>query len=117
MRVLIIDDSVDLADALAILVLSHGHEVRIAYRGVAGVEAAETYQPHLVFIDIAMPEMDGYQVARQLRSQGCSATLIAFSGYDLEPEDVAEAGFDQFVIKPMLEPALIRLLAEVAART
>jgi CheY-like chemotaxis protein len=112
-RILLIDDNQDAAQALAGLLRVFGHEVTIALNGPDGLETASTFSPEVVFVDIAMPEMDGYEVARQLRRRaGPRIKLLALSGYGRD-EDRArslDAGFDMHLIKPIDANRLTALL-------
>jgi len=69
LRILVVDDHQDCADSLAMLLELSGHVVEQAYDGAAAIVLAHDFNPDIVFLDIAMPEMDGYEVARRLRSQ------------------------------------------------
>jgi signal transduction histidine kinase/CheY-like chemotaxis protein len=113
-RVLAVDDNVDAVESLALLLSAQGHEVRTAYDGPAAVAAAAAFQPEVVFLDIGLPHMDGYEVARRLRGQaGLSITLlVALTGYGQEEDRrrADEAGFDAYLIKPADPTTLQRLL-------
>jgi CheY-like chemotaxis protein/two-component sensor histidine kinase len=104
-RILVVDDNRDSADSLGMLLKFLGAEVCIANDGPAALEALETYQPSVVFLDIGMPGMDGYEVARRAR-QWCEdreVTLIALTGWGQE-EDLRrskEAGIDHHLVKPL----------------
>jgi signal transduction histidine kinase/DNA-binding response OmpR family regulator len=118
-RVLVVDDNVDAADSLAMLLRLGGCEVRLAHSGADAVEAAPVFRPQLVILDIGLPGMDGYEVARRLRADPVTrgAALVAVTGYGRE-EDRAlsrEAGFDHHLVKPV-DFGLIRgVLASLAA--
>ncbi len=120
LRVLVTDDNADSADSLALLLRLEGHDVRTANDGPKALEAARGFRPHVVFLDIALPNgMDGHEVARRLRQEPGmeKAVLIAITGYG-QPEDVARAeaaGMDHHVTKPADPAALRRLLAAVPA--
>ncbi|MFP3670751.1 response regulator, partial [Priestia sp. SIMBA_032] len=81
------------------------HEVETRADGASGIVAATTYKPDIVLLDIGLPDMDGYEVARQLRESGASKgmTLIAVTGYGLPSDRIrsAEAGFDHHLTKPV----------------
>jgi CheY-like chemotaxis protein len=81
-RVLIVDDNADAADLLAILLRTAGHHVEVAYSGPSAVAVALTQKPHVIFLDIAMPKMDGLKVARQLRGkpETKAALIVAVPG-------------------------------------
>ncbi len=118
-RVLVVDDSTDAADSLAMLLVLEGHEVSTAYSAAAALETAERLQPEIAFIDIGLPQMDGYEVARRLRaSDRCRAIrLVALTGYG-QPGDRAEArraGFDHHLVKPADWESVGAILAESSA--
>ncbi len=103
-RVLIVDDSTDAADSLAMLLALEGHDVATAYTAAAALETAERLQPEIAFIDIGLPQMDGYEVARRLRASDRCRTikLVALTGYG-QPGDrdqARRAGFDDHLVKP-----------------
>jgi PAS domain S-box-containing protein len=103
-RVLVIEDNVDVANALATALRLAGHQVDIASDGEQGVQLAQEVAPEVVFCDIGLPGRDGYSVARSLREipELRSTVLVALSGYAM-PEDVNksyDAGFDQHIAKP-----------------
>jgi hypothetical protein len=103
-RILVIEDSRDAADSLRIMLEFGHHQVEVAYDGPDGIEKAKAFGPDVVFCDIGLPGMNGYEVARTFRSDQAlrSTCLVALSGY-AQPEDqqkAAEAGFDGHVAKP-----------------
>ncbi|MFM0023527.1 hybrid sensor histidine kinase/response regulator [Paraburkholderia azotifigens] len=117
LRVLVVDDNIDAADSLAALLELSGHSVRTASDGQKAVQACEVASPDVVLLDIGLPGMDGYEVARRLRQMpGMShLTLIAVTGYG-QPDDVAramDAGFDHHLVKPIEPDTLMRLFDEV----
>jgi two-component system CheB/CheR fusion protein len=119
-RILVVDDNVDGAQALACLLELEGHQVVVAYDGPAALVAAETSGPDVVLLDIGLPSMDGYQVARRLRGMSATATalIVAMTGYG-QPEDVAaalSAGFDRHLVKPVDPAALMELVAGAPRR-
>ena len=73
-RLLVVDDNQDAADSLAMLLRLQGHDVRVAHSGQAALEMTKAYRPDLVFLDIGMPGMDGYEVARRLRQRPARRT-------------------------------------------
>jgi signal transduction histidine kinase len=113
-RVLVVDDNVDAAESLALLLQTDGHVVRIVHDGAAAVAAAREFDPEVVLLDIGLPGMDGYAVATALRADSSlsGVRLIAVSGYG-QPEDrrrARDAGFDHHLVKPIEPAALTRLL-------
>ena len=115
LRVLVIDDDKDVADSLAMLLEVLGCDVRTAYSGTGGVSLVSDFQPRIVFLDIGMPGMNGYETARRIRSEpaGRRAQVIALTGWgqDLDKKHTREAGFDRHLIKP----ADIDILEEILA--
>jgi two-component system CheB/CheR fusion protein len=101
-RILVVDDEADAAGALAELLARHGHEPRVAHSGAAALEAAQTFRPQVVLLDLGLPRMDGYEVARRLREQHPDEkiTLVALTGYQKDDEQIEQAGFDRHMIKP-----------------
>jgi CheY-like chemotaxis protein len=104
-RVLVVDDSVDAADSLALLLKLAGQEVRVAYDGPTALLTAQEFRPQLVFLDIGMPGMDGYEVARRLRALPLPGPvmLVALTGWGQEGDRRRSlaAGFDQHLVKPV----------------
>src|SRR5262249_21971719 len=112
-RVLIVDDNDDAATGLALMVRLLGHEARTAGDGLGALQMAAEFRPDVVFLDIGMPTMNGYEVARSLREQpgGARVVLTALTGWG-QAEDkrrATEAGFDHHVVKPT-DPAVLRTL-------
>ncbi|MDQ2911738.1 MAG: ATP-binding protein, partial [Chloroflexota bacterium] len=113
-RILVVDDNVDAAEALGELLRDYGHEVATAHDGQQALDHARLHRPEIVLLDISMPEMDGYEVAKRIRGElGLGdALLIALSGYgeDRHRRLAREAGFDQHVTKPVDASKLEELL-------
>jgi PAS domain S-box-containing protein len=105
LRILVIDDNTDSARGMGRLLKIQGHDVRTAYDGLSAMEAAYEFCPEVVLLDIGLPGMNGYQVARALRrdDRTSAATLIAVTGYGQEQDRSRsrEAGFDHHLIKPI----------------
>ena len=114
-RLLVVDDNKDAAMSLATLLRLQGHEVRIADNGSLALEMANSYRPDLVFLDIGMPGMDGYEVARRMRQMpGLEKTVLtALTGWGQQEDRrrTAKAGFDHHLVKPVEATALENLLA------
>jgi two-component system CheB/CheR fusion protein len=113
MRILIVDDDVDSAESQGILLRLDGHEVLTLLDGHAALAAVATFEPDVVMLDIGLPEMDGYEVARRLKQSGCVARLIAITGYG-RAEDrkrAREAGFDAHLLKPIDPLSLAQLFS------
>ena len=116
-RVLVVDDSKDNADTLAALLTHLEHDVEVAYGGQAALITAEKFQPHVVFMDIGMPELDGLQACRKMRAEpwGKTIFIVALTGWG-NADDLrrtAEAGFNAHLIKPADFGELLRLLATI----
>jgi CheY-like chemotaxis protein len=111
-RVLVVDDNADAAKALEHLLRAMGHEVFVAFDGTSALRQLSAARPDVALLDITMPDMSGYDLARQIRGVlGAAVRLVALTGFGL-PEDRAralEAGFDQHMVKP-LDPAFLRSL-------
>lgn len=118
LRVLIVDDHADLAEALAQVVLLHEHEVQVATSAGAGLALARELDPDVVFLDVGLPDLDGCEAARRLRATGSSALLVAFTGRSgrADARRFAEAGFDRHMIKPVALESLEPLFDEALAR-
>jgi CheY-like chemotaxis protein/nitrogen-specific signal transduction histidine kinase len=118
-RVLVVDDNRDAADSMTVLLEIWGYEVRTAYDGPAALGMAAAYQPDTVLLDIGLPAMDGYTVARRLRDvPGCeTAMLVAVSGYgqDDDLRRSREAGFDHHLTKPV-DPLKLEALLHLPAQ-
>jgi signal transduction histidine kinase/CheY-like chemotaxis protein len=103
-RILVVDDNVDAADALAELLRDFGHDVQAVHDGPSAIEQAAIHRPDIVLLDIGMPGFDGYEVARRMRTElGLTSTLVALTGYGEASHRrlSREAGFDQHVTKPV----------------
>lgn len=116
-RLLIVDDNHDAALSLAMVLRLQGHEVRVAHDGPTALDTATKFQPDVIFLDIGMPGMDGYEVARRVRkTAGIEKTVLAaLTGWGQQEDRrrSAEAGFDHHLVKPP-EPSLIeKLLADL----
>jgi len=118
-RVLVVDDNVDAATSLAMLLTMTGNETHTANDGLEALELAASLRPEIILLDIGLPKLNGYEVCRRIRreSWGPAITVIALTGWG-QKEDVRnsiEAGFDGHMVKPVELSALTKLLAEVEA--
>jgi len=118
-RVLVVEDNPDAREALRAVLEMEGHRVAAAVDGADGVELAGAFRPEVAFIDIALPGLDGYEVARRLRAgaDGRTMVLIALTGRG-QPEDrrrAHAAGFDGFLVKPVVPEQLFEMIARVPA--
>ena len=113
-RVLVADRCADTVESLVLLLRFWGHEARGVSDGPSVLEAVRAYQPDLVVMDLALPRMDGYKVARHLRQQHDldGLLLVAVTGFGGEAYRRAayEAGFDFYLVKPVAPPRLQELL-------
>jgi PAS domain S-box-containing protein len=114
-RILIVDDNADSAESLGLWLRFVGHDVRLVYDGLAAVEAARAFRPQVVVLDIGLPDIDGYQVAKRLRQEPGfdKVLLIALTGYgqDEDRQRCFQAGFDEHLTKPVDPTSLEELLA------
>jgi CheY-like chemotaxis protein len=117
-RILVVDDNVDSADSMAELLRVWGHEVQAVYNGSEALGAAAEFRPEIALLDIDMPDMSGYELARRLTVRdGLNGTMfVALTGYgqDEDHRRSAEAGFRAHLVKPVDPEALRRLLATLA---
>jgi signal transduction histidine kinase len=118
LRVLIADDNVDTAESFNILLKLNGHETQMAHDGRQAIERAQQMRPDVAIVDIGMPQLNGYDVARRIREEpwGKQMFLIAATGW-AQPEDrrrTHEAGFDIHLVKPVEPEVLLNLLKQWA---
>jgi len=116
-KVLVVDDNVDAATTLGELLRVLGHEVRVTHDGAAALQAAEAFLPDVVLLDIGMPGMDGYEVARRLaalKKAGRPLRIVAVTGWGQEADrrQAVEAGFDTHLVKPVDLDALVKVLSD-----
>jgi CheY-like chemotaxis protein len=116
-RILVVDDNVDAATSLALLLRTSGHEVSVAHNGAHALEIGENFRPGIVLMDIGMPVMDGITACERMRetSWGSEILIVAISGWGQEQDRKrsAKAGFDQHLVKPVDRQTLERLLEGV----
>ena len=116
-RILVVDDSMDSAESLSLLLRIHGNDTRTANDGVEAIELAQRFRPEVVLLDIGLPRMNGYDVCRRIREQpwGSDMILIALTGWG-QAEDkrrAQDAGFDEHMVKPVDHATLMKLLASL----
>jgi CheY-like chemotaxis protein len=115
-RLLLADDNVDSAESLAMLLRLQGHEVEVVHDGVEAWRRLQELRPHFALLDIGMPKINGYEVARRTRAEpwGTSIKLIALTGWGQERDrrEAIEAGFDQHLVKPVDTEVLLKRLSE-----
>lgn len=118
-KILVVDDGEEMANSLATLLRTMGHKVAVAHDGFAALDQARYFRPDVILLDIALPRLDGYEVARRLRTEhGRNVLIIALTGFvqDQDRQKAVEAGFDHHVAKPVDHGFLNSLLgARVAS--
>jgi PAS domain S-box-containing protein len=118
LRVLIVDDNKDAADSLHLLLEAMGQEVCTVYNGATAINAAQTFKPDVVLLDIGMPQMSGYEVARGLKASALTKKpiLVAITGWGQETDKqrALEAGFSFHFVKPVGEEVLHTILTEAS---
>ena len=119
-RVLVVDDNEDFANSLALILRALDNEVRVAHDGAAALELAQQWQPQIGFLDIGLPRINGYDLARRLRTGTGTASmvLVAVTGWGQEKDRqlAVEAGFDRHLVKPVDPARVIELLGAVPPR-
>jgi CheY-like chemotaxis protein len=115
-----VDDNVDTLLGFSMLLKASGHDVRTAHDGLSAVETAIAYRPNVVLLDIGLPGLNGYEVARRLRQHPNlkNTVLIALTGYgqDTDRQASKQAGFDHHLVKPARFDQLNKILATVQER-
>jgi CheY-like chemotaxis protein len=115
LRLLLVDDSVDAATAMSLLLESDGYDVRIAHEAVHALEIAAQFEPEIVLLDLGLPGMDGFQLAQEMRKRAATANalLIAVTGYGqaADRQRTHEAGFDHHLVKPVSSDEIQRVIA------
>lgn len=115
-RILVVDDNRDAAETLTLLLQAGGHDVHVAFDGPEAVAAARELRPDMILLDLGLPKLDGYEVARRIREseRQPGTLLIALTGWGQEEDRrrTAEAGFDHHMVKPPDVRALLTLLAD-----
>lgn len=118
LRVLVVDDNADASETLAELLSIYGHETRVADSGASALAVVREFKPGLVFLDIGMPGMNGYETAKRIRADDPSGsiTLVALTGWGAEADRIKgkEAGFDHHFTKPVEHDKVVRVLQLVA---
>ncbi len=114
-RALVVDDNVDSAETLGMMLELAGHTTKLAHDGARAIEMAGAFRPDIIFLDIGLPGMDGYEVAERLRADARleGVRLVAVTGFAEDKSRMKEAGFDLHLTKPltcsMIENALARV--------
>ncbi|MBC7900107.1 MAG: PAS domain S-box protein [Saprospiraceae bacterium] len=116
-RILVVDDNLDSAESLAMLLKLSGHEVQMAHDGLEAIKAAAEFLPEVILLDIGLPKLNGYEAAREIRQQkwGESITLIALTGWgqDEDRQRSKDAGFNSHMVKPVDHVELMKRLDEL----
>jgi signal transduction histidine kinase len=117
-RILVVDDNLDAAETLAEMLAVHGHHVKTAHDGLEALRIAPEFAPHIILLDLGMPNLNGYETANRIRAQawGRDIALVAVTGWG-QPKDrkrTVEAGFDAHLVKPVDQHELLKTLLEVA---
>jgi CheY-like chemotaxis protein len=120
LRVLVVDDNVDAATTLELLLQESGHLVRVAHTGPGGLAAALDFRPAVMLLDIGLPELDGLEVAKRIRQQPTfdNIVLVGMTGYGRETDrrHSQEAGFDHHLVKPVNFRKVQQILATVSEK-
>jgi PAS domain S-box-containing protein len=120
LRVLVVDDNLDAANALKMLLEEAGHLVRMAHTGPTALAAALDYRPDLMLLDIGLPELDGFEVAKRIHQESLlhDIVLVAVTGYRqaADQQRMQEAGFDHYLVKPVDFEKVRQLLAAVSEK-
>ena len=115
-RIMLVDDNVDFVTTMAALLTTMGHEVRIAHDGITAQEIAREFAPEFAFLDIGMPGMNGYDLAKRLREfpETAQSTLVAITGWGQEKdrELSRNAGFDHHLVKPVATDKLLNIIQD-----
>ena len=119
-RVLVVDDNADAAEAMAMLLVAAGNDVRVAHDGVHALQVAEAFAPDTIFLDLGMPRLNGWETAQRIRSEawGRDLLIVALTGWG-QPQDrgrTAAAGFDAHLVKPVGEAELLEVLNDRTLR-
>jgi CheY-like chemotaxis protein len=117
LRILVVDDNRDSADSLSMILKARNNETRTAYDGEEALSIALEFEPDVVLLDIGLPQLDGYDTCRGLRSQPGGDRMVIFAqtgwGQVEDRRRTQEAGFDHHLVKPIELPGLFMILSEV----
>jgi CheY-like chemotaxis protein len=113
---MIVDDNKDAADLQAAVVRSQGHEAEVEYSGAGAIRLAAIFAPQVFLLDLALPDIDGFELVRRLRRLAPEARYVALTGYAPGAGgSLADQLFDEYVVKPMTPEMLAELLRRAAA--
>ena len=111
MNVLVVEDIPDVALTFAALIRAYGHRTQVAYDGFSALQIVREFKPHTVFIDIHLPGMNGYELARRLRESGLESTLlVSVSGNEVDEDKWKESTIDKHLQKPLTVDSLMGIL-------
>jgi CheY-like chemotaxis protein len=117
-RILVVDDNHDAAKSLAMLLTMGGHETSTSFDGLGAIEAAASFRPDVIFLDIGLPKLSGFEVARRIRQEpwGKAMVLVAVTGWGQDESrlQTADAGFDGHLVKPVEYSTLVTLLTSLS---
>jgi CheY-like chemotaxis protein len=117
LQIFVVDDNIDNADSLAFLLEDSGHQVHLAHDGPTALELAKLHQPQMILLDIGLPELDGFEVARRLREMPNTSKsfLVAVTGYgqDKHRQQTKDAGFDYHMVKPIEWSELLEIIRAI----
>jgi CheY-like chemotaxis protein len=118
MKILVVDDNVDSAESLALLLSLGGHQTETAHDGPAAVDAAARFLPDVMLLDIGLPKMDGLEVCRRVRQEawGRNIGIVALTGFGEDRVETEGAGFDRHMVKPIDFDSLLQALQTLPAR-
>ena len=120
-RILLAEDNEDFSSSFATILRAMGHEVLVTHDGLSALEAAHVFKPDVAFLDIGLPKLNGYELARRIRASadGVRAVLIAVTGWGQENDKrrAREAGFDHHLVKPVEPDQVEQILASASAST
>lgn len=102
-KIMVVEDDAPLREILQVLLQEYPHEFMFAENGNQALALAAIHQPELIMVDLGLPDMNGFDLGRELRRHGANRRLVAFTGYDSPEyrERARQAGFDEFYLKPM----------------
>lgn len=117
-KILIVDDNRAAVSVLDQLLKHYGHEVQTSYSGTEALDILPSFNPNVIFLDIGMPGMDGYEVARKVRSSGWNGSIVALTGYGQkrDRQESQNAGFDYHLVKPVTMKDILTVLGRMQSK-
>ena len=116
MRILVVEDVPDVALTFSALIRACGHRTQVAPNGNAALRMASEFHPDLVFVDIGLPGMDGYEVAERLHAMDEHARIVAVSGREIDPQREQEVGIEKHLSKPVSIDSLMSVIGSPTTR-